>query len=194
MFSKLLVFLAAFTLAYAAFAGGNTGPSNQNGPTFGGGGSAEASAKAVGVGVGVGVGIGGDGGTGGAGGTGIGGAGGTGVGGGGGSSQVDIKTRAYGAGSTGLTSTASCLGSMSVAFNAIATTYIVQHCVLMKYAELLCGTDKACWRRVALVDENLTDEQRTALGIAKPVSVPTAKNMADNPYSERTPVAFTQGQ
>lgn len=111
-----------------------------------------------------------------------------------GSASADVDTKAYGGGSTGLTSTARCLGSMSFGFNAFATTYTVEHCVLMFYAEMICKTDPACWKRVALVDENLTDEQRTALGIAKPASVPTAKNVAETPYGERTPVAFTQGQ
>ena len=64
----------------------------------------------------------------------------------------------------------------------------------MMYAEKICKEDLACWGRVAAVDENLTDEQRTALGIAKPVSVPAAKNTAETSYNESFPVAFTQGQ
>lgn len=108
-------------------------------------------------------------------------------GGGSSNSSVDVKTKAYGAGSTGLTGTATCLGSFSVGWNAIASTFIVKHCVLMQYADKFCGKDIACWRRVALVDENLTDEERTALGIAKPVSMPAASNKAANAEEAITP-------
>lgn len=100
---------------------------------------------------------------------------------GGGSLSADSHDKTLVGGSTGLSSTARCLGSMSIAWNAIATTFIVHHCALMEYAERFCRDDIACWKRVANVDDELTDADRVALGVtAAGTAVAEVENVIDS--------------
>lgn len=73
----------------------------------------------------------------------------------------DNKT--YVGGSTGLTSTAPCLGSVGILFNAISTTVAQEGCVLRLYAEKLCK-DAECQQKFACLDPDLIPEAKAVLG------------------------------
>ena len=78
------------------------------------------------------------------------------------SQSTNVDTKAYSGGSTGLTSTAPCLGSTGVLFNAISTTYVEKGCVLRHYrAEC---KDDVCRQRLLCLDPDLFDEAKAALG------------------------------
>lgn len=83
--------------------------------------------------------------------------------GGGGAVSQSTTNKAYGAGSTGLTSTAPCLGSVGVLFNAFSATVPQEGCVLRLYAEKMCQDD-VCRRKLACLDPDLIGEAKVVLG------------------------------
>lgn len=70
--------------------------------------------------------------------------------------------RAIGLGSTGLTSTAPCLGSRQALFNLFATTYVEQGCVIRLYSNAC--TNAVCRQAMACLDPDLIPEAKTVLG------------------------------
>ena len=78
------------------------------------------------------------------------------------SQSANIDTRAYAAGSTGLTSTAACLGSVGILFNLVSTTYAEKGCVLRLYARQC--KDDSCRKALMCLDPDLIPEAKTALG------------------------------
>lgn len=74
-----------------------------------------------------------------------------------------VNTKAYGAGSTGLTSTAPCLGSFGIFFNAVSGTIPQEGCIIRQYAEKMCQDD-ACRLKMACIDPDLPNSAKTVLG------------------------------
>jgi hypothetical protein len=80
-----------------------------------------------------------------------------------GSATSSGSIKAYGAGSTGLTSTAPCLGSHAILFNLASSTYVEQGCLLRIYAAQHCNND-ACRKAAMCLDPDLLDEAKTLFG------------------------------
>lgn len=78
----------------------------------------------------------------------------------GGSTSQSVK--AYAGGSTGLTSTAPCLGSVGILFNAISATVVQEGCVIRMYRETC--KDDACRHALTCLDPDLPDPAKAALG------------------------------
>lgn len=161
---KVIIVLTAALATMAALAFGASevlANGNNNGPQFGG--SSSSTSSSISSAVAAGVGIGG-------GGVGIGGGGGSGGSGSASASASTGKNLAIGLGSTGLTSTAQCLGSRAVLFNAVADTYVVESCVLRYYAERICPTTANEWecnKVFACADPDLADQAKKYLGCPK---------------------------
>lgn len=79
-----------------------------------------------------------------------------------GSGSVSQDNKSYGVGGTGLTSTANCLGSTSILFGLVASTYVEQGCITRLYASQ-CKDDK-CRQRMTCLDPDLSRDAKTALG------------------------------
>ena len=85
----------------------------------------------------------------------------------GGGSSANVTQRAIGLGSTGLTATATCLGSFGVAFNAISGTYVEQGCVHRTYMFIICSraADEAkCFFDMACLDPDASPEMKRYIG------------------------------
>lgn len=79
-----------------------------------------------------------------------------------GGSSTSVNTRAYSGGSTGLTSTAPCLGSFGALFNLASGTYVEKGCVIRHYAAQ-CADDK-CRSAMRCIDPDLPPEAKSVFG------------------------------